>query len=195
MLRLRLISTGLAGLICFGIVWVAFSQRFSAIQEFFDDSDVVKVEVEEKEKPKPPPPPPDKPPPPPPPVQNVPPPVVETPPQVTFVPTVVTPPPPPVPEVITNPQWVRRPSGRDFAREYPERALEREREGRVVLACVVAADGTINCNVASEEPEGWGFGQAALRISRSFQMAPMTVDGRPTGGGRVSVPIRFQLGG
>ena len=191
MLRLRLISMSVAGLICFGIVYIALTQRVNAITDLFKEKDAIKVELEEKKLPPPPPPPPNRPPPPPPP--NTPPPPSYTPPVPTDIPTTITPPAPPV-SVISNPQWIERPDGRVYAREYPDRALEREREGRVVLDCVVGADGHISCSVASEDPDGWGFGAAAVRISRSFRMSPRLENGQPTEGGRVRVPIAFRLG-
>lgn len=111
----------------------------------------------------------------------------------------VTPPmvsaPPAPPALITNATWIERPGAREFDRYYPVRAAEREKEGRVMLNCRVAADGRINCMIASETPEGWGFGAAAIQISRYFKMAPQTVNGEPTSGGQVTVPITFQLGG
>lgn len=197
MVRLRLLSFAVAGVICATIVYLAMTQRFSAITDLFDDEEAVKVEIEEKQKPPPPPPPPpDRPPPPPPPEQRVPPPDLSAPPTPTPIPVAVDPPPaPPTPSVITNPQWLERPNARDFARYYPERALERGQEGRVNLACIVAADGRIACTVTSEDPSGWGFGEAALRISRHFRMAPATRDGAATSGGRVNVPIRFNVAG
>ncbi len=194
MMRLRLISFSLAFVICATLVYLAVTQKFSAISDMFEDSDAVKVEIEEEEKPPPPPPPPNRPPPPPPPEQRVPPPDLSAPPTPTSIPVAIDPPPsPPTPSVITNPQWLERPSGRDFARYYPERALQREQEGRVSLDCIVSADGRIACTVTAEDPQGWGFGEAALRISRHFRMAPATQDGVPTSGGRVRVPIRFNL--
>lgn len=197
MVGLRLLSMGLAALVCSLLVWMALTQRFSAITDLFEDQDAVKVEIEQKEKPPPPPPPPpDRPPPPPPPEQRVPPPDLSAPPTPTPIPVAVDPPPaPPTPSVITNPQWLERPNARDFARYYPERALERGQEGRVNLACIVAADGRISCSVTSEDPQGWGFGEAALRISRHFRMSPQTRDGAATSGGRVNVPIRFNVAG
>ncbi len=196
MVRLRLLSFAIAGIICATIVYMAMTQRFSAITDLFEDEEAVKVEIEQKEKPPPPPPPPDRPPPPPPPEQRVPPPDLSAPPTPTPIPVAVDPPPaPPTPSVITNPTWLERPNARDFARYYPERALERGQEGRVNLACIVAADGRIACTVTSEDPQGWGFGAAALQISRSFRMAPATRDGAATSGGRVNVPIRFNVAG
>ncbi len=194
MVGLRLLSLAIAGVICVSLVWLAVNQKFSAIADLFEDQDAVKVEIEQKEKPPPPPPPPDRPPPPPPPEQRVPPPDLNAPPTPTPIPIAVDPPPaPPTPSVITNPTWLERPNARDFARYYPERALERGQEGRVNLACIVAADGLIACTVTSEDPAGWGFGEAAIRISRHFRMAPATRDGAATSGGRVNVPIRFNV--
>ncbi|MGQ0533138.1 MAG: energy transducer TonB [Caulobacteraceae bacterium] len=197
MIGLRLISLGLAAIICLSLVYIAATNKFSAISDLFEDQEAVKVEIEEEEKPPPPPPPPpDRPPPPPPPEMRVPPPDLSAPPTPTPIPTAIDPPPaPPTPSVITNPTWLSRPNAADFARYYPDRALEREQEGRVVLDCVVAADGRINCGVTSEDPSGWGFGEAAVRISRHFRIAPQTRDGVPTSGGRIRVPIRFNLAG
>jgi protein TonB len=60
---------------------------------------------------------------------------------------------------------------------------------------LVSPDGRISCSVINEDPSGWGFGEAAMRISRSFRMAAQTADGRPTNGGRIRVPISFRLAG
>ncbi|MGE0830138.1 MAG: energy transducer TonB [Hyphomonadaceae bacterium] len=195
MVRLRLISMGLAALVCISIVYFAVSQKFPALSDLFGEGDAIKTIIEEEKKAPPPPPPPDTPPPPPPPMVTPP---VQNLPQVqTVLPVENPPPPPPVapppPPVITNPTWVERPDGADFARYYPERALERERTGSVTLDCVVNANGRISCSVASEDPPGWGFGDAAVRISRSFRMAPRLENGQPSEGGRVRVPIRFAL--
>lgn len=97
--------------------------------------------------------------------------------------------------VITNPVWLARPGAREFERYYPPRALERGREGRVTLDCIVGANGAIACAVARETPEGWGFGAAALKIAPSFRLAPRMEDGRATEGGTVRVDLAFRLDG
>lgn len=196
MVGLRLISLGLAALVCLTLVYLAVTQRFSAIADLFEDSDAVKVEIEEEEKPPPPPPPPNRPPPPPPPEMRVPPPDLSAPPTPTPIPTAIDPPPaPPTPSTLTNAQFTRRPDGNDFNRYYPERARDREVEGRTMLECLVAADGRLSCSVISEDPPGYGFGEASIRLSRHFQVAPATRDGVPTSGGRMRVPIRWRLEG
>jgi protein TonB len=95
------------------------------------------------------------------------------------------------PPTILNPQWVRRP--RDLARYYPARALSRGQEGRAVLDCVVSVTGALACVVVSETPASWGFGDAALRISRDYQMVPATRDGAPVEARhRMVVPFELQ---
>ena len=194
MVRLRLISMVLAALICAAIVYMAVTQKFSAITDLFEDSNAVKVEVEQKEKPPPPPPPPpNRPPPPPPPEQRVPPPDLSAPPTPTPIPVAVDPPPAPPSPMLTGVSWLRQPRGDDYVRFYPPRALDRGQTGSVTVDCLVDAGGHISCTVVSEDPPGWGFGDATLRIARQFQVAPQTSDGRPTSGGRLRRTIRWAL--
>lgn len=81
------------------------------------------------------------------------------------------------PPVISDPRWVRRP--RDLARYYPPQAIEMNIQGEVILDCAVEVTGTLRCQVASETPPRWGFGQAAVRMARDHRMAPaMRVGGR-----------------
>jgi TonB family protein len=98
----------------------------------------------------------------------------------------------PVEGVITNPDWIKTPNGEDFATYYPRFASEIGLGGRAVLHCTVGPDGGMDhCEVTGETPSGMGFGEAAIAMSAVFRMRPRTVDGRPTSGGTINIPIRF----
>lgn len=97
---------------------------------------------------------------------------------------------PPGPLEITNPRWLQRP--RNLAAYYPARAIERNIEGAVRLDCVVRVTGLLDCAVISETPQGWGFGEAALRMARAHRMAPATRDGTAVEG-RYVMRVPFEI--
>jgi len=176
-------------------------------REYSDDVTDVALIKPAPPPPPPPPPPPNTPPPPPPKLQPRPP--VNVPANVPQIPPLPVPPvekrieepkpPAPAPpparaSVITNPDWLRRPSGEDIARYYPDRAQRMSVEGRATLTCTVTAKGTLeNCSVVSEDPADQDFGSSALRMTKLFKMRPKTNDGAPVEGGTVRIPLRFVL--
>ena len=96
--------------------------------------------------------------------------------------------------VITNPDWLRKPTGEEMMALYPQAAADNGVEGRALIRCTVNARGSLEgCYVMSEDPPGAGFGAAALAMTPSFQMRPMTKDGSPVDGGKIQIPIAFRL--
>lgn len=98
--------------------------------------------------------------------------------------------------IVTTPDWVRRPTGDDIGRVYPNEALKRGLAGRVAISCQVTAEGELTgCQVVEESPVDLGFGEAALKLAPLFRMRPMTVDGKPVSGGTVRIPMRLTVDG
>jgi protein TonB len=100
----------------------------------------------------------------------------------------------PKPKKITRPDWLSQPDAAAMSRYYPERAQRLGVSGSATINCTVAANGTISgCDVVSETPSNYGFGDAARKLSRFFKMRPQMVDGQPVAGGTIEIPIQFRL--
>ncbi|MBL8544952.1 MAG: TonB family protein [Hyphomonadaceae bacterium] len=89
-----------------------------------------------------------------------------------------------------RPIWVRTPSARRLSALYPERALERGREGEARLRCTVQGDGALDCARVEETP---GFGPAALRVARTLRHAPQLADGSDATGSPVNLRVVFRM--
>ena len=100
----------------------------------------------------------------------------------------------PSPPLITQPDWVEKPTAEDLARYYPPEAVRQGVDGRTMIACDVAASGRLQaCTVLMEDPAQYGFGSAALQLAQHFQMRPMSKNGQAVSGGKVRIPIRFSV--
>jgi protein TonB len=95
---------------------------------------------------------------------------------------------------ISDVQWVREPSSRDFARYFPRRALDEGQSGSVTLDCVIGGNGRLDCSVAHESPSGYGFGDAAINIARQTRVRSTLPDGSPAAGRHLRLPLSFRAG-
>lgn len=90
-----------------------------------------------------------------------------------------------------RPVWASTPSARRLTALYPQRALEHGREGEARLHCTVQNSGALDC-VRAEETSGT-FGNAALRVARTFRHAPQLADGRDAAGSPVNLRVVFRI--
>lgn len=90
-----------------------------------------------------------------------------------------------------RPVWVRTPSERRLSNMYPARALQQGLEGEASLECMVEQGGALDCMPVSETESG--FGNAALRVSRSLRHASQTADGRDAVGTPVNLRVVFRM--
>ncbi|OJU13760.1 MAG: hypothetical protein BGN86_15405 [Caulobacterales bacterium 68-7] len=88
-----------------------------------------------------------------------------------------------------NANWLRRPTPTSLAAVFPRRAMLEHKDGKAAIRCDVTVEGYLDrCEVRSETPEGYGFGQAALLLSSQFAMTPKIRNGKPVVGD-VVIPI------
>lgn len=95
--------------------------------------------------------------------------------------------------VVGKPSWAAIPSGDMMRSAFAP--LATTKTVRVQLTCKVQAGGSLdNCAVTSEEPSAVGAGAAALSLATMFRLTTWTVDGLPTVGGTVRIPLRYEPG-
>lgn len=88
--------------------------------------------------------------------------------------------------------WAHLPAAADMDDAFPK--APGVSSVQVVLDCRVIVGGKLDdCHVESETPAGLGFGAAATGLASRFAVSIWTPEGLPTIGGRVRVPIRYQL--
>lgn len=76
----------------------------------------------------------------------------------------------------------------------PEEARRRRQAGRSAVNCVIRSDTRLtDCRVVDEQPGGFGFGAAAIRIAEAhFRFRPpTTASGQAVDGYRVTVTVNF----
>jgi TonB family protein len=94
---------------------------------------------------------------------------------------------------VRAPAWAALPSAADFQTSFPKTA-NGVNDVRVTLVCDVAAGGALGgCAVDREEPGGQGYGEAALALAPKIRVALWSLEGEPTVGAKVRVPLHYQL--
>lgn len=91
--------------------------------------------------------------------------------------------------------WLKKPTAENLWSVFPVEAYRKSRSGKAVIACVVTVQGVLrDCRPVSEEPQGLGFGAAAVALSPQFLMRPAMRDGKPVES-LVRIPINWDMSG
>lgn len=97
------------------------------------------------------------------------------------------------PPISANPDWQVKPDYKDIYWAFPPRAVAERRAGRAVITCEVSIQGAAEaCKVVSEEPAGYGFGEAAVALTSKMLFKPKIECGKVVPA-TIQVPIAFQL--
>lgn len=87
--------------------------------------------------------------------------------------------------------WLHYPTPGETRKYWPASALQSHMSGRALLSCIVPRPGPPKrCRLQSETPEGAGFGAAALQMSTTFRISPVTRDSR-TVDMDIMIPVVF----
>jgi hypothetical protein len=85
----------------------------------------------------------------------------------------------------------KTPTREDLVQVFPAKASAEKKDGQAMMSCRVMRDGVLSaCWIVSEVPPGYGFGQAAIALSKLLKGTPATLNGQPIDGAE----IRFALG-
>jgi TonB family protein len=99
------------------------------------------------------------------------------------------------PMEVYDPIWLRQVNPEYVGKLFPIAAAKAGlKTGVASVECSVQHDGTLkDCIVASEDPAGMGFGDAALQVASVMAMNPWTAQGDPVDGARIRLPVRLEL--
>lgn len=92
-----------------------------------------------------------------------------------------------------EPDWKRRPTIEQIATFYPKPAVLERVTGKVIVHCEVGTGGQVEeCDIVSEDPTGYGFGSAGLKLARISEFTPKIVEGKAVKG-EIRIPFNFTL--
>ncbi len=96
---------------------------------------------------------------------------------------------------IAKPRWVAAPSVEDVEAAFPAKAKAAGVfSGLGRMDCLLAVGGKFSdCRLVAETPPDLGFGPAALQLISKLAMNPWTVEGLPTDGTRLVVPLQVSI--
>ncbi len=95
-----------------------------------------------------------------------------------------------------NPDWVKKPDGRDLANVLPAKAAREGVSGKATIRCRTTVEGFLEaCKVLNESPEGYAFGAAALQLTPQFRMSPKIRGGKAVPGDDVTIPVIWKMMG
>lgn len=85
----------------------------------------------------------------------------------------------------------QRPTLEDVDENYPGEAYNQRLEGQALLCCLIRENGTLQCAVVAESPAGYGFGEAARRVSQGIRLTEQSAE-IWRARGPLRVPINFR---
>lgn len=94
----------------------------------------------------------------------------------------------------SGPMILRGASSAEILGFVPPEARRARRAGRGAVSCVIRSDNRLeDCRVVEEQPDGFGFGEAAVRVAETYfrWRPPTSASGRPVEGVRVTVFVNF----
>lgn len=98
-------------------------------------------------------------------------------------------------QTVERPEWVGLPTPAAFQSAFPDAASKAGvLKARAVMSCTVDPTGGLTaCEGVGEEPAGYGFAHATLPLAPAFRLRIWGEDGLPVVGGKVRVPIRYDM--
>jgi len=94
---------------------------------------------------------------------------------------------------VDDPVWIYSPYDHWAAGFMPDRASQAGTSGEARALCKVSGSGAlVDCWLEHETPQGWGFGDAALRLLTHAQMKPQGARGEPVADRPVAITINFK---
>ncbi len=94
---------------------------------------------------------------------------------------------------VGKPRWASLPSAEDTKVAFAEIAKSEAGTLRVMLTCKVQMGGGVgDCSVENGQQANQGLAQAAMTLTPHFKLTTWTVEGLPTVGGTVHIPLRYE---